>query len=366
MANVRLKNVTKKFGDIVAVNNLNLDIADQEFLVLVGPSGCGKSTALRMVAGLETPTEGEIYIGKRLVNNLLPKHRDIAMVFQSYALYPHLTVAQNLAFPLMARKVPKNEMVEKAKETAKLLGIGDLLNRKPKELSGGQRQRVALGRSLIREPKVWLMDEPLSNLDAKLRVRMRAELKQLQKELKITTIYVTHDQVEAMTMGDRIAILRDGLLQQLGDPTEVFNKPINEFVAGFIGSPPMNFNETTIIERNGKIALDLSDFELPLPQHIGDMIRDRVGSTVTMGIRPSAIYDRTLHKEATLENIFKAHAYVVEPMGDQIHVHFRIGSATFVAVFPPESKVTMGEDIDVFFDVNRVYIFDKKTTKTIV
>lgn len=366
MANVRLKNVTKKFGDVVAVNNLTLDIADQEFLVLVGPSGCGKSTALRMVAGLETPTEGEIYIGKRIVNNLLPKQRDIAMVFQSYALYPHLTVAQNLAFPLMARKIAKTEIIEKAKETAKLLGIEELLTRKPKELSGGQRQRVALGRSLIREPKVWLMDEPLSNLDAKLRVRMRAELKQLQKELKITTIYVTHDQVEAMTMGDRIAILKDGLLQQLGDPTDVFNKPINEFVAGFIGSPPMNFNDATIIERNGEIALDFTDFALSLPKSIGNMISKHVGSTVTIGIRPSAIYDRVLHKDATPESTFKAHAFVVEPMGDQIHVHCRIGEVKFVAVFPPESKVIMGEDIDVFFDVSRIYIFDKNTMKAIV
>jgi len=266
----------------------------------------------------------------------------------------------------MARKISKDEMVVRTKETATLLGIEELLTRKPKELSGGQRQRVALGRSLIREPKVWLMDEPLSNLDAKLRVRMRAELKQLQKELKITTIYVTHDQIEAMTMGDRIAILKDGLLQQLGEPTEVFNKPTNEFVAGFIGSPPMNFNDATIIDKDGEFALDFSDFELRLPKSISDVIRNRIGSTVTIGVRPSAIYDRILHKDATPESTFKAHAYVVEPMGDQIHVHFRIGEASFVAVFPPESKVTMGEDIDVFFDANRIYIFDKNTMKAIV
>ena len=366
MANVRIKNVTKKFGDVIAVNNLSLDIPDREFLVLVGPSGCGKSTALRMVAGLETPTEGDIFIGDNFVNNLLPKQRDIAMVFQSYALYPHLTVAQNLAFPLTVRKVPKTEIAERVKETAELLGIGELLRRKPKELSGGQRQRVALGRSIIREPKVWLMDEPLSNLDAKLRVRMRAELKQLQKELKITTIYVTHDQVEAMTMGDRIAILKDGLLQQLGEPTEVFKKPDNEFVAGFIGSPPMNFNDATIVERNGEIALDLSDFELRLPKSIGDVVQDRVGSTVTLGIRPSAMYDRALHKDATPEGTFNAYVYVVEPMGDETHVHFRIGETNFVAVFPPDSKVAMGKDIEVFFDANKIHLFDKTTTKAIV
>jgi multiple sugar transport system ATP-binding protein len=319
-----------------------------------------------MVAGLETPTEGEIYIGDRLVNNLLPKERDIAMVFQSYALYPHLSVAQNLAFPLMARKVPKEEMRQRVKETAELLGIEELLDRKPKALSGGQRQIVALGRSLIREPKVWLMDEPLSNLDAKLRVRMRAELKQLQKELKIITIYVTHDQVEAMTMSDRIAILKDGLLQQLGDPTEVFKKPTNEFVAGFIGSPPMNFNDASIVEKNGDIILDYADFELPLPKSIGDMIQDRVGSTVTVGIRPSSLYDRSLHQDSTPESTFNAHAYVVEPMGDQTNVHLSIGDKKFVAVFPPDSKVVMGEDIDVFFDVNKVHIFDKTTSLAIV
>src|SRR5437016_2121365 len=265
MAGVTLRNLTKTFKSVVAVDNVSLEIKDKEFLVLVGPSGCGKTTALRMVAGLEEATSGEILIGDRLVNDVSPKDRNIAMVFQNYALYPHMTVYKNMAFSLKLRRTPKGEIERRVKAAADILGIGDLLDRKPKQLSGGQRQRVAVGRAIVRQPEVFLFDEPLSNLDAKLRVNMRAELIKLHERLDATMIYVTHDQVEAMTMGDRIVVMRNGFIQQVGPPMEVYNQPQNQFVAGFIGSPPMNFLDARLVTDNGGVAVDLQGMRLPLP-----------------------------------------------------------------------------------------------------
>ncbi|HHW15219.1 MAG TPA: sn-glycerol-3-phosphate ABC transporter ATP-binding protein UgpC, partial [Firmicutes bacterium] len=265
MASVTLKGVSKRFGNVTAVDNVNLEIADREFVVLVGPSGCGKTTTLRMVAGLEEITEGEIYIGERLVNDVAPKDRDIAMVFQNYALYPHMNVYDNMAFALKIRKVRRDEIDRRVRAAAQLLGIENLLDRKPKALSGGQRQRVALGRAIVREPKVFLMDEPLSNLDAKLRVQMRSELSKLHNRLQTTVIYVTHDQTEAMTMGDRIVVMKDGKVQQVGTPLDIYEHPANVFVAGFIGSPAMNFFQVRLDEANGQLFADFGSFRLPLP-----------------------------------------------------------------------------------------------------
>ncbi|WP_297487983.1 ABC transporter ATP-binding protein, partial [Thermococcus sp.] len=291
MAEVQLINVWKVFGGFTAVKDMNLHVKDREFMILLGPSGCGKTTTLRMIAGLEEPTKGRIYIGDRLVADpekdvfVPPRDRDVAMVFQSYALYPHMSVYDNIAFPLKLRKVPKSEVDKRVREVAEMLGLSELLNRKPRELSGGQRQRVALGRAIVRKPRVFLMDEPLSNLDAKLRVRMRAELKRLQRQLGVTTVYVTHDQVEAMTMGDRIAVINAGQLQQVGSPEEVYHKPANTFVAGFIGSPPMNFLEGTLTEDG---FVDFGEFRLKLLPDQFEVLREEnlIDKTITFGIRP--------------------------------------------------------------------------------
>src|SRR5690554_686499 len=297
MASVTLERVTKRFGNVIAVDEASLEIRDKEFLVLVGPSGCGKSTTLRMVAGLEDVTEGNIYIGDRLVNDVPPKDRDIAMVFQNYALYPHMDVYNNMAFGLKLRKFPKSEIDRRVKEAARMLGIENLLDRKPKQLSGGQRQRVAVGRAIVREPKVFLMDEPLSNLDAKLRVQMRAELSKLHRRLEATVIYVTHDQTEAMTMGDRIVVMKDGFIQQVGAPLEVYEKPVNVFVAGFIGSPAMNFMEG-VLRRDGETYfIDAKTFKLPIPAEKAASIKNLgkyVDKQVVLGIRPEDIEDAAL------------------------------------------------------------------------
>ena len=286
MAEVTLKNVRKKFGDVVAVDEFNLTIQDSEFVVFVGPSGCGKSTTLRMIAGLEEVTAGEIYIGDRLVNTLLPKERDTAMVFQNYALYPHMTVFNNMAFGLKLKKLPKKEIEERVRKSAELLGIEGLLSRKPRELSGGQRQRVAVGRAIVRSPQVYLFDEPLSNLDAKLRIQMRVELKKLHERMRTTSIYVTHDQIEAMTMGDRIVVMKDGLIQQVGDPMELYMKPVNRFVAGFLGSPTMNFLSVTIREKNGMLQAVRKGLALNItPQRAKPLARYK-DKKVILGIRP--------------------------------------------------------------------------------
>src|SRR5574341_421211 len=297
MAGVKYDHVTKKFSDVTAVNDLTLDVKDKEFLVLVGPSGCGKTTALRLLAGLEEVTNGNIMIGDRVVNDVPPKDRDIAMVFQSYALYPHMSVYDNMAFGLRLRKTPKTEIDRRVKEAAEILGIGELLTRKPKQLSGGQRQRVALGRAIVREPAVFLFDEPLSNLDAKLRVQTRAEISKLHQRLETTFIYVTHDQVEAMTMGTRIAVMRDGVLQQLDTPQQLYDYPANTFVAGFIGSPAMNFFDSTVTGSfegepggdRGNLYLDTGSFRLPVPANKRDRLKAYVGRTVILGIRPEDI-----------------------------------------------------------------------------
>src|SRR5512136_2317082 len=286
MAGVKYENMTKAWGDVIGVNNLSLEIPDKEFLVLVGPSGCGKSTALRCLAGLEEISSGNIYIGDRVVNDVAPKDRDIAMVFQSYALYPHMSVYDNMAFGLRLRKTPKSEIDRRVKEAADILGIGALLTRKPKQLSGGQRQRVAVGRAIVREPKVFLFDEPLSNLDAKLRVQTRAEISKLHQRLETTFIYVTHDQTEAMTMGSRIAVMKDGILQQLDTPQNLYDLPTNTFVAGFIGSPAMNFFDATVGGSREEPSLDTGAFRLPVPGNRKEKMAGYVGKTVVMGIRP--------------------------------------------------------------------------------
>jgi len=361
LAKVLLKNVTKRFGKVVAVNHLSLEVKDKEFMILLGPSGCGKTTALRCIAGLETPEEGEIYIGDRLVNDLDPKERDIAMVFQSYALYPHMTVYKNLAFPLENAKMPKEEIKNKVQEVAQLLKIEMLLDRKPKQLSGGQRQRVALGRAMVREPRVFLMDEPLSNLDAKLRIYMRAELKKLQKEIGVTTIYVTHDQVEAMTMGDRVAILNEGLLQQIGSPNQVYFKPSNLFVAGFIGSPPTNFFDCTL--KDGGI-LDSGEFQYVLSKKLAKAVGDTASTTLVLGIRPQ---DILVYRDVKGEkNLIEAQVDVVEPLGETTILNLRVGGYLVKAVVSPDFKVEVGDRVQVVFPQEKLHLFDKKTGTTLM
>lgn len=374
MAEVKLINVWKKFGEVVAVQDMSLHIKDGEFMILLGPSGCGKTTTLRMIAGLEEPTKGQIYVGDKLVADpekgvfVPPKDRDIAMVFQSYALYPHMTVYDNIAFPLKLRKVPKQEIDKRVREVAEMLGLTELLKRKPRELSGGQRQRVALGRAIVRKPQVFLMDEPLSNLDAKLRVKMRAELKKLQRQLGVTTIYVTHDQVEAMTMGDRIAVINAGILQQVGTPDEVYNKPANVFVGGFIGSPAMNFLDASIVEDEKGVWVDFGEFRLKLLEDQAEVLRELnyIGKEVIFGIRPEDIYDAMFAQvKIPGENMVKAVVDIVENLGSERIVHLRVRGLTFVGAFHAESMVKEGQKVDVVFDMRKVHIFDKKTEKAI-
>jgi len=360
LAKVLFKNVTKRFGTVVAINKLNLEAKDKEFLVLLGPSGCGKTTALRCIAGLETPEEGDIYIGDRLVNDLDPKDRDVAMVFQSYALYPHMTVFNNLAFPLENMKVPKDEINRKVRQVAKLLEIEMLLDRKPTQLSGGQQQRVALGRAIVREPKVFLMDEPLSNLDAKLRVYMRAELKKLQEELGVTTIYVTHDQVEAMTMGDKIAILKDGILQQFDPPSRVYSHPSNVFVAGFVGSPPTNFFDCVLTEDS---VLDAKEFKYPLPKDVAEAAKAATSERIILGIRPQGIQ---VYKSAKVKDgCCWANLYTTEPLGDVMILDLKVGEYLVKAVVSPDFKVEKVDKLWVKFPVDKIYLFDKKTGKAL-
>jgi len=364
MAKVMIKNLTKRFGNVIAVNNLNLMVEDKEFLVLLGPSGCGKTTTLRCIAGLEYPDEGEIYIGNTLVNDLPPKDRDIAMVFQSYALYPHMNVFDNIAFPLKIRKLPRDEINKRVKEVAELLKISHLLDRKPKQLSGGERQRVALGRAIVRNPQVFLMDEPLSNLDAKLRVYMRAELKKLQKELGVTTIYVTHDQVEAMTMADKIAIMNLGVLQQVGTSYEVYHYPSNLFVAGFIGSPPMNFVHCTLKESNGLYLLDSGEFVIHLTNDIGEIIKERISSSeIVLGVRPE---DILISKEFGAQNSVEGEVYVTEPMGSEMIVDVKVGSEILKVKSHAEMDVNIGDKVWLTFKIDKIHLFDKKTEKSII
>jgi multiple sugar transport system ATP-binding protein len=363
LTRVLLKNVTKRFGNVVAINRLSLEAKDKEFLVLLGPSGCGKTTALRCIAGLEAPEEGEIHIGDRLVNDLDPSERDVAMVFQSYALYPHMTVFNNLAFPLENMKVSKDEINRKVRQVAKLLKIEALLDRKPKQLSGGQQQRVALGRAVVRDPHVFLMDEPLSNLDAKLRVYMRAELKKLQKELGVTTIYVTHDQVEAMTMGDKIAILNEGVLQQTGTPDEIYFHPSHMFVAGFIGSPPTNFFDCNLIE-GVPCTLDTGEFRYPLPEHVAKAAKKCTSDVCILGVRPQ---DVLVYKDAKRKKgLIKAVLDVIEPLGDVTILDLKVGDYLVKAVVSSDFKAKLGDELWVKFQVDKIFLFDKKTGKALM
>lgn len=365
MASVTYRHVTKRFGEVVAVDDLTLEIADKEFLVLVGPSGCGKSTSLRLLAGLEELTKGEIYIGDRLVNDVPSKDRDIAMVFQSYALYPHMTVFNNMAFALQLRKVDKGEIRERVDKAAGALGISDLLDRKPKQLSGGQRQRVALGRAIVREPAVFLMDEPLSNLDAKLRVQMRAELSALHNRLQATMIYVTHDQVEAMTMGDRIVVMKDGVTQQIGTPMEIYEGPSNLFVAGFVGSPSMNFVEARIVQENDSVFIDAKDFRVRIPEERCPICRDLIGREVIFGIRPEHIQDRMYCVNPVSDNCFTAMVDFIEPMGSEMVLYLSIGEKSMVAKVNPKTSAKKESTIGVHIDMDCVHIFDKDTGRVI-
>ncbi|NPV38079.1 Multiple sugar ABC transporter, ATP-binding protein [Brevinematales bacterium NS] len=368
MAHVVLRNVSKVYeGNVVAVQDVNLEINDKEFVVLVGPSGCGKSTTLRMIAGLEEITKGEILIDGVVVNNKPPKDRDIAMVFQNYALYPHMTVAENMAFGLKLRHFPPEEIKKRVNEAAQILGLTEYLNRKPKALSGGQRQRVAIGRAIVRKPKVYLFDEPLSNLDAKLRVQMRAELIKIHARMKTTSIYVTHDQIEAMTMGDKIVVMNNKLVQQIGTPLEVYNNPVNKFVAGFIGSPPMNFLDCTVKDSNGALWLDFNEFQLKIPSQFVDKARPYVGREVTFGIRPEDIYDRSMYQGSIDSNTTLANVEIVERLGAEEFVYFATnGGYSFIAKYDPQVNVHMGDtNREVIFDLNRSHLFDKETEMAI-
>ena len=387
MAQVELRNLTKVFTDsqtkkeVKAVDNFNLTIKDGEFLVLVGPSGCGKSTTMRMVAGLEESTGGEIRIGDRVVNDVPPRDRNIAMVFQNYALYPHMSVYDNMAFGLRLRQLPgffwqlshgaeakkiKDDIDRNIQETSELLGIQHLLDRKPKALSGGQRQRVALGRAIVRHPEVFLMDEPLSNLDAKLRVQTRAELIKLHRRLGVTTIYVTHDQVEAMTMGQRIVVMKDGLVQQCDTPLELYHRPANMFVAGFLGTPSMNFIEATVSKNGGTPVVDTGAFQVHLPESKAAALQSYIGKTVILGLRPEDIHDKALTKITDMTNATRMKVDVVEPMGANSIIYLTAGQHTLLADVDAETKAKEGGDFDAVIDASAAHVFDKETEQAIV
>ncbi len=362
MAEVRLENVCKRFDDVVAVDNFNLSIRDKEFVVLVGPSGCGKTTTLRMIAGLESITSGNIFIGDRLINNLPAKDRNIAMVFQNYALYPHMTVFDNMAFSLVMRKRPKDEIKARVEEAADILGIRHLLSRKPKQLSGGQRQRVALGRAIVRRPEVFLFDEPLSNLDAKLRVQTRVELKKLHERLATTAVYVTHDQVEAMTMGDRIVVMRDGLIQQVGTPMELYYHPSNKFVAGFIGSPAMNFFNATLKSGGDEIFLETEDFRLRLPDQKAAALNQYEGREVIVGIRPE---DLRPAAQAADGRTIPAVVEFVEPVGSETYVDVKTKAFGLVAAVGRGTTIQAHQNIHLEPLMDSIHLFDPTTEEAI-
>ena len=363
MATVTFDNVNKMFGDFQAVKDLNLEIGDGEFMVLVGPSGCGKTTSLRMIAGLEEISSGNLKIGDRVVNDVPPKDRDIAMVFQSYALYPHMSVRDNLAFGLKLRKVPKAEIERRVNEAAETIQLQKLLDRKPKELSGGQRQRVALGRAIVREPAVFLMDEPLSNLDAKLRVQTRAEIARLHQRLKTTVVYVTHDQVEAMTMGTRIAVMNEGLLQQVGAPQVLYDTPINRFVAGFIGSPSMNFAEVHM-EGSGESArlVGPGDWSIPLPNRYRDAATPRAGKTLVAGFRPEHL---DIGEASQGVGAFQARADVVEYLGNEELLHVNAADQDIVAIVDSSHRVRPGDIVNLVLPLDKLHLFDGESGLTL-
>ncbi|MCX6048646.1 MAG: ABC transporter ATP-binding protein [Chloroflexi bacterium] len=367
MASVTFDHVYKRFGDVIAVNDLNIQVADKEFLVFVGPSGCGKTTSLRLLAGLEEISDGNIMIGDRVVNDVPPKDRDIAMVFQSYALYPHMSVYDNMAFGLKLRKTPKADIDRRVKEAADILDIGHLLDRKPKQLSGCQRQRVAVGRAIVREPAVFLFDEPLSNLDAKLRVQTRAQLTRLHQRLATTFIYVTHDQVEAMTMASRIAVMKDGLLQQIDSPKQLYDHPRNVFVAGFIGSPSMNFFDATLVENNGKLEVNTGGFRLEVPEEKAKDWRPFKGREVIFGIRPDDIHAKSYVAPGILQADLSARVDVVELMGNEIFLYLMSkDDKQFVARVDPRVTANIGEQVDLAVNMANAHIFDPKTEISLV
>jgi len=401
LAEIEFDSVQKIYADgTQAVHDLDLEITDGELMVLVGPSGCGKTTALRMLAGLEEITDGEIRIGERVVNDLTPKDRDIAMVFQSYALYPHMTVEQNLAFGLKLRKLPKQEINERVQRVAKILKIEEFLKRKPRALSGGQRQRVAMGRAIVREPQAFLMDEPLSNLDAKLRVTLRAEIHQLQRSLGVTTIYVTHDQVEAMTMGDRVAVMQLGHLQQVDTPQVLYDQPVNEFVAGFIGSPSINLLHAELQQEDGRLFVSFADYKLAVDDQLArnrSALADYIGRTVMIGIRPEDFEDAALEPDTPADRRISATADLTEPLGSEVLVYFSVeatgvissavtadadeGDADLyfgggngdapevvtrvVARVSPRTRIAVGSKIELTVDTSRLYFFDPETRNAI-
>ncbi len=358
MASVTYNHVWKKYGDVVAVQDLNLAIEDKEFLVLVGPSGCGKTTALRCLAGLEEISEGEVLIGNQVVNDVAPKDRDIAMVFQSYALYPHMSVYDNMAFGLKLRKLDKADIDRRVQESARTLGIEGLLTRKPKELSGGQRQRVAVGRAIVREPRVFLFGEPLSSLDAKLRVQTRAELSKLHKRLETTFIYVTHDQTEAMTMASRIAVMNKGKLQQLDTPQMLYDHPANLFVAGFIGSPAMNFFNGKVVVEDGQMIVDLDTFRVKVPQHDMARYESVVGKDIIFGIRPEDIHKPEFAPPGIVAELVDVTVDVTELMGNEIFLYLVNGTHSFTARVDPRTQATFGDQLQVAFNMDNFHIFD--------
>jgi multiple sugar transport system ATP-binding protein len=361
MAQVALRNIVKTFDRTPAVQGIDLDISDREFIVLVGPSGCGKSTTLRMIAGLEEATSGEIYIGDQLVNDVPPKDRDIAMVFQNYALYPHMTVFENMSFGLRLKRFPKPEIRERVQAAARILDITDLLDRRPKQLSGGQRQRVAMGRAIVRNPKVFLFDEPLSNLDAKLRVQMRTEIKKIHQTVTTTTVYVTHDQVEAMTLADRVVIMNAGRIDQIGTPHEVYHKPKTHFVAGFIGSPTMNFLPCRLVENGAGLTIRLSDWlALPVPASREARYRPRIGHELIFGLRPEHIREGRGDVPPGMA-AFEARLDVVEPMGMETMVYFLVDGVEVCGRVDPAAAGTMGEPMRLVADVNQMHLIDPRT-----
>ena len=367
MASLSLKNICKVYPNgFEAVKNFNLEIADKEFIIFVGPSGCGKSTTLRMIAGLEDISSGELKIGDRVVNDVEPKDRDIAMVFQNYALYPHMTVYDNMAFGLKLRKVPKDEIDKMVKEAAKILDLTQLLDRKPKALSGGQRQRVAMGRAIVRNPKVFLMDEPLSNLDAKLRVQMRIEISKIHQRLGTTIIYVTHDQTEAMTLGTRIVVMKDGVIQQVDTPQNLYEKPQNLFVAGFMGSPQMNFLDAVVRINGTAVTLEVAGQSIPLPPAKAKKLIDGGynGKTVVMGIRPEDVYDSEMFIE-TAKCVFSSTIKVYELLGAEVFLYFDLGEFPMTARVDPRSNARPGDTVRFAFDVEKIHVFDKETEQVI-
>ena len=362
MAQVSLRNVTKSHpSGVIAVKDVTLGVESREFLVIVGPSGCGKSTLLRMIAGLEETTSGEIWIGNKLSNNVPPKDRDIAMVFQNYALYPHMTVFGNMAFGLRLRGYPKAEIDARVQEAAQILSIEPLLQRKPRQLSGGERQRVAVGRAIVRKPLVFLFDEPLSNLDAKMRVQMRTEIRKLHLRLQTTMIYVTHDQTEAMTMGDRIVVLNKGVVQQVADPLTIYEHPANRFVAGFIGSPPMNFLRGTIEQVDDQLYFNEGAFKLLVVEDMRDPLLAHVGKDVMFGMRPEDLYDKLFIAESPPDSTVTATVEVVEPMGSEVYLHLRVGRHAVIARVNPQARPELNQDLDIVFDMGKAHFFDPQT-----